>query len=267
MISAYPNHRETRIEFNLRCAKCGYNLRMQALDGRCPECGTEVAETLRAGNLAYSDPRWLRNISIGCILLVLAPAASIFVLMCPRLPINSPTELLAVVGSGLVPLAVGLHLLTRPEPPPRIGTRRANRIRLALLLGGWLWFILMGLHLMLLNIDSEFLKLNYLVMCGLGVIVLSILPCHLFHLVTRGVSPGLRSLFLIASTVVIAAMILSLPSVVSDFFSFLSRDIYLNIAEILIVGGIIGDALLLVLTVLVFAAARRKTRLPNASAS
>jgi predicted RNA-binding Zn-ribbon protein involved in translation (DUF1610 family) len=34
------------IEQDLPCAVCGYNLRTARRDGRCPECGIEVAETL-----------------------------------------------------------------------------------------------------------------------------------------------------------------------------------------------------------------------------
>jgi hypothetical protein len=39
---------ELVVAIDLPCVRCGYLLRMQPLDGRCPECGTEVAATVAA---------------------------------------------------------------------------------------------------------------------------------------------------------------------------------------------------------------------------
>lgn len=63
----------------LFCDHCGYDLRAHPPDGKCPECGTSVAESRRlAANprrpaWQKSDPRWRRRILIGVWLLVLVP--------------------------------------------------------------------------------------------------------------------------------------------------------------------------------------------------
>ena len=53
------------IATDLACIKCGYNLRTMQVHGRCPECGTEVVETMNA--LSTPSPtlgRWLLGIAI-----------------------------------------------------------------------------------------------------------------------------------------------------------------------------------------------------------
>ena len=71
---------------NLRCARCSYELRGLDVTARCPECGTDIADTLEANRrrcgrlllrarrmhappLARSDGRWLRAIAAGLVLL------------------------------------------------------------------------------------------------------------------------------------------------------------------------------------------------------
>ncbi|MFI4860105.1 MAG: DUF6688 family protein [Phycisphaerales bacterium JB063] len=56
-----------RLEHDQRCWQCEYNLRMQPMDGACPECGLPVAETLRLGGRARRAftmdalPWWVRT--------------------------------------------------------------------------------------------------------------------------------------------------------------------------------------------------------------
>lgn len=63
----------------LFCHRCGYDLRVQPVDGVCPECATPVADSVRVGQLPrrpawrHSDPRWRRRLLIGLWLLVLLP--------------------------------------------------------------------------------------------------------------------------------------------------------------------------------------------------
>lgn len=66
---------QTLIENDLPCARCGYNLRAQAQDGACPECGAPVAEAL-ANPLYIGDPRRVRWIRSGLWATALALGAS-----------------------------------------------------------------------------------------------------------------------------------------------------------------------------------------------
>jgi len=62
------------IDHDLACAACSYNLRTQPYDGRCPECGCDVARTLIAGpspvDTALHQASWMLLIAgIGLTLL------------------------------------------------------------------------------------------------------------------------------------------------------------------------------------------------------
>lgn len=47
---------------HLRCSSCGYDLHGLAQDGRCPECGLEVAETVAPSRF---DRQWLLTVRYG----------------------------------------------------------------------------------------------------------------------------------------------------------------------------------------------------------
>lgn len=57
------------IEHDLPCAGCGYNLRTQLADGRCPECAAPVAHSLNPFVLDGTDPAWCRRTGRGLHLL------------------------------------------------------------------------------------------------------------------------------------------------------------------------------------------------------
>ena len=56
-----------RIDQDLPCLECGYNLRTLLDDGQCPECGTSFAELARIGWLFQCDPDWLRRLARSMI--------------------------------------------------------------------------------------------------------------------------------------------------------------------------------------------------------
>ncbi|MGH7177418.1 MAG: hypothetical protein ACREJC_08565 [Tepidisphaeraceae bacterium] len=65
----------TTIEQDLHCIICDYNLRGLSGSGNCPECGNEIAISLRGERLSDADPVWLGRVSAGVTLLVIAAIA------------------------------------------------------------------------------------------------------------------------------------------------------------------------------------------------
>jgi hypothetical protein len=70
-------HHENRILEDLTCGRCGYNLRGQSLDAKCPECGMIVSRSARNDLLRYSDRQWLRTVSNGFIPLMICAALAL----------------------------------------------------------------------------------------------------------------------------------------------------------------------------------------------
>ena len=57
---------EGRIDDDLPCIDCGYNLRTCPPDGSCPECGGAVLQSMRY-LLRFADPAWLRRLGWGTV--------------------------------------------------------------------------------------------------------------------------------------------------------------------------------------------------------
>jgi len=85
---------EGRIQGDIACLQCGYDLRSLPIDSHCPECGTSVEVSLRRDNLAQSDPAYIRRLQIAALL-------SLFgvVLMLPLFYLG---QLIASVGLVLM---------------------------------------------------------------------------------------------------------------------------------------------------------------------
>ncbi|MGB0767364.1 MAG: hypothetical protein ACPGYV_06610 [Phycisphaeraceae bacterium] len=69
--------RAGRVDRDLPCVDCGYNLRSQNDAGRCPECGTAVAQSLRTDQLYQANTAWLGKLARGMQWLVTGVAAYI----------------------------------------------------------------------------------------------------------------------------------------------------------------------------------------------
>jgi hypothetical protein len=92
---------EGRIDTDVDCPGCGYNLRMQRPREGCPECGTaiDVEDRAAADELRLADAGWLRRIRRGAKWL----HAAVWLSLLGVLP-------------GLLLAAAGLWLLTTREP-------------------------------------------------------------------------------------------------------------------------------------------------------
>jgi hypothetical protein len=132
MPTRVPLDAEGRVAEDLACIQCGYNLRTLQREAKCPECGSEVARSIRGDWLQYSDPEWLSKIIRGLSVMLAMVALG----MCLTFVVPAGMALGEAVGgeagsliSALAPIAggvafvavgigmiVGLGLFTASEP-------------------------------------------------------------------------------------------------------------------------------------------------------
>lgn len=171
-----------RIDSDLVCLQCEYNLRGQLPEGTCPECGTPVSYSMRSDRLSLADFHWLRTVRRGTTLLIVA-GFSIITLSC--LINGALTAMMdqSATGSQLAAVmravpqalfAIGLFMLTAPEPGvirPRLSRPLAR------------WTATPGYTIMaigLLVIDNE----NRNVVLTAGVLTLAGAPLAVFGFCT-----------------------------------------------------------------------------------
>lgn len=131
-ISANPTppgpapHPASQVGADRACIRCSYNLRGLPTDGRCPECGTPVADSLRGDYLAFAAPEHLASIRAG-LGLVLVGVPVYFVALVGGVlgafvaqGILSPGEIGVLRHAAMLApsalLLAGYWRLTRPEP-------------------------------------------------------------------------------------------------------------------------------------------------------
>lgn len=139
-----------RLSDDILCRQCGYNLRMQPLEGRCPECGAPVRLSASGFYLRFAEPNWVKRLARGALLIIIAMVggfvgyiAVVGVAMTvafagvnspgPPMPVVVMMVLQAVVGLGIAALVLaGVYQLTTPDParsatPEGLSARRLAR--------------------------------------------------------------------------------------------------------------------------------------------
>jgi hypothetical protein len=158
-----------RIAEDKTCRECGYNLRGLKTDGRCPECGSEVATSLLGHELLYASLPWLKTIARGfrymrnaiviLLLAILLLSLSLVVIQATDLrnviddkmrsvTMETAERLVLIIVAGL--MGYGLILTTRTDPRVAFGheglsARRAVRV---------LMFLTLFLELIILFIQN-----------------------------------------------------------------------------------------------------------------
>jgi hypothetical protein len=109
------------IERHVHCIECGYDLFSLDPASRCPECGTDIALSMRGELLKFANPQWLREVRLGLILMfyTLTIGVLLSVVLGHRygtgpivMQVLSPPLTLAVSTLGLV----GILFSTAREP-------------------------------------------------------------------------------------------------------------------------------------------------------
>ncbi len=219
------------IQTDIPCSQCGYNLRGQAREGRCPECGSAVMEAFRRGQLTYADRDWLIRVRSGVNLVFWGIACSIiFMCICmivaawyfgqraphfnPALPPSAPSWI--QIPAPLLGLAATFYMLAvvvrLAAPEPRAGdagpTQRTGRARTIVRLA---WFCVIS-HIISTPIVWLFgpdpanpasistAWMVYSVVLGvvfnvIYIIGFILLMLHLRDIARRDISPSLGKLF------------------------------------------------------------------------
>lgn len=119
-VSRPPRQADRNIQTDTPCRRCGYNLRSLAESGKCPECATPIALSIRGDLLQHADPNWVATLARGATLVVYAIGTAIvaFILTLVAALAGFPIDWLLItvwVLAGLTVL-VAQWLLTRPDP-------------------------------------------------------------------------------------------------------------------------------------------------------
>jgi len=117
-----------RIDQDIDCRACGYNLRGGDPQGACPECGTAVGFSLVGDLLKFADPVWVRTLAAGSGWIIASVVATFLVLglfivgavMSAASGPGPENAIFQFMLLGMIlPLAIGLYgywLVTSPEP-------------------------------------------------------------------------------------------------------------------------------------------------------
>ncbi len=101
------------------CQHCGYNLQGLHPGGRCPECGTSVAQSLRGTLLKHADPQWLHTVRRGVILkrwnIILVILLGILAGVVVSLGLPPEIQILVALGGGALGVWASF-LITAQEP-------------------------------------------------------------------------------------------------------------------------------------------------------
>jgi hypothetical protein len=146
---------DDRLDCDLMCGQCGYNLRTLLLDRNCPECNAPVAETVEAR--VFVPQRWLERVGRGATILAVSGVlllgfavllATQEVSTFPGFEHTSPSLLVLLAGGTAL---AGLMMVTASPPrgpqaargswsarrAVRLATACAGAGLLALLVCGW----------------------------------------------------------------------------------------------------------------------------------
>ncbi len=254
------------VAVDLSCVKCGYNLRTLAISGLCCECGTPVLYTLHSRHVQFSPPAWLRTLIRGCVLIVVAPGASIlmgFILMLFSVSSRPHAEEPLVIVPALVLLAVGVCLVTRPDPLMRRFTRRREPVRRLLVAAtvGWTGCLTFAACFpgLVRNAVIGFADGVGAIFATWGVVLLLLLTRHLWNLVRRGASRGVVLTYQIVFWLVSALNGLVMLLLVYDQgLGLAPPDFIRSSCAVLFPTSLIAAFTLVILTATIIAVAHRR---------
>lgn len=182
---------EGRIDSDMPCPTCGYNLRFQREGGACPECGwaIDVEAWVEADQLSLAESHWRSGVQRGGRLLYWGAIAA-----------------MPLVVPGLLLATAGIWLLTRHEPgrhedwrakSTRLAARMASvgssGAMVALLVGWWATGRPFTLSAMIMR-DAKWVDVLVAAVGASMAVALMEAWRHLFKLAARADGPGVSQM-------------------------------------------------------------------------
>jgi hypothetical protein len=117
-----------RIDEDIACRSCGYNLRGLTLETVCPECRTAVERSVQGDLLRLCEPRWVERLAQGALWIILGVLGGIGLMLLGAVlgailgligTISHQTILAMTTGVAFLAAMAqitGFWLLTTPDP-------------------------------------------------------------------------------------------------------------------------------------------------------
>lgn len=119
-----------RLDQDLSCLSCGYNLRGLAPRQICPECSHAVFLSILGDWLEYSDPAWVNRVVSGIRWILWSLIGGFIWLQATAS--NLPASVITATGVAVaVLLAVGYWKVTSPEPQAAVYERPVTLRKIA----------------------------------------------------------------------------------------------------------------------------------------
>ncbi|TWT42168.1 hypothetical protein RAS1_32980 [Phycisphaerae bacterium RAS1] len=208
---------DSRIDADVPCIQCGYNLRTIHTSAACPECNRRIAESLYAQSLEFSDPAWRRKVCSGMRLLRLAAVLWVVSFLVWRLSVRAGEmiDTVYILGTQVLGFVGVLRVCARDKGAAIGRVVLARRwavgcavVELALFLIQWAAMALLdAVDLRVFNLFANVARPligNVIVWIAMGIVLLD--------LIRRG-APQLR---LFALVTVAAAVWCCVPYIVLD---------------------------------------------------
>ncbi|MEM6748870.1 MAG: hypothetical protein AAF612_00200 [Planctomycetota bacterium] len=131
---------DERLDFDLPCRRCGFNLRGLLVSQACPECSLPIEQSLPTERLADADPEWLATLRSGVNLLLvgvglifaIAIVGGVVGMYLGAANPNQPPNLQSVAAIGVFVAMIhllGVWRVTTPEPGVEVDTPQTTRAR------------------------------------------------------------------------------------------------------------------------------------------
>ena len=126
------DHPTGAVPIDFPCRKCGYNLRAQPLEGRCPECGDTVNASVSGALVNYADRTWLAGVAEALqgllVMIIVTVAARLSALMLTNVGVI--IVMMVVIPAEVVQIDKILRVIRVPndERFPRLNRQNRSAI-------------------------------------------------------------------------------------------------------------------------------------------